>query len=223
MLPQQNRARRLNVTYFSYNHSSSNKSAKLSKRQALAGQRTVKLLLVFDNAHNPINNPAVQIADPGKQNTLLLVNYTTNRRTISHPDGHVSSYHHDTLFQQYIPRGIIVRVLFCLICQILPVWLHYTMFRRLCCFRLTAVLIQTHYLTFQDINLQPYFKTACVKSVLWSSLVSNVFDGSRSAVGVWVIEHHVIMLSATVCSPTDITSCWKVCRYTQIEWTPYHF
>ena len=68
------------------------------KRQAMAGQRTAKLLLVLNDAHNHINNPTVQIADPGKQNTLLLGNYTTNRRTISHHDGNVCSYHHDTPF-----------------------------------------------------------------------------------------------------------------------------
>ena len=38
-------------------HSSTNKSANLPKRQAIAGQRTVKLLLVLNDAHNPINNP----------------------------------------------------------------------------------------------------------------------------------------------------------------------
>ena len=83
MLPQQNRTRCLNETYFSYNHSSPNKSANLPRRQAIAGQRTVRLLLVLNDAHNPINNPTVQIADPGKQKTLLLRNYTTNRRAIS--------------------------------------------------------------------------------------------------------------------------------------------
>ena len=64
----------------------------------MAGQYTVRLLLVFNDAHNPINNPTVQIADPGKQNTLLLGNYTTNRRTISHHEGDVCSYHPDTPF-----------------------------------------------------------------------------------------------------------------------------
>ena len=98
MYPQQNRTRCLNASYFSYNHSSSNKSANLPKRQAIAGQRTVRLLLVLNDAHNPINNPTVQIADPGKENTLLLRNYTTNRRAISHNDGDVCSYHHGTSF-----------------------------------------------------------------------------------------------------------------------------
>ena len=83
---------------FSCNHSSPNKSANLPKRQAIAGQRTVRLLLVLNDAHNPINNPTVQIADPGKQNTLLLRNYTTNGRAISHNDGDVCSYHHGIPF-----------------------------------------------------------------------------------------------------------------------------
>ena len=41
---------------FERNHSSSSKSANLPKRQAIAGQRTVRLLLVLNDAHNPINN-----------------------------------------------------------------------------------------------------------------------------------------------------------------------
>ena len=58
-----------------------------TKRQAIVGQRTVMLLLVLNDAHNPINNPTVQIADPRKQNTLLPGNSATDRRTISHHDG----------------------------------------------------------------------------------------------------------------------------------------
>ena len=65
------------------------------KRQAIAGQRTVGLLLVLNDAHNPVNNPTVQIADPRKQNTSLSGNYTTDSRTILHHDGDVCSYHHD--------------------------------------------------------------------------------------------------------------------------------
>ena len=36
--------------------------------------------------------------------------------------------------------------------------------------------IQTHYITFQDKNLQPYFEIARVKSVLWPALISNVVN-----------------------------------------------
>ena len=72
------------------------KSANLPERQAIAGQRTVTLFLVLNDAHNPINNPTVQIADPGKQNTLLLRNYTCNRRAISQNDGDINYYHHGT-------------------------------------------------------------------------------------------------------------------------------
>ena len=44
------------------------------------------------------------------------------------------------------------------------------------------IVNQTHYITFQDINLQPYlyFKIACVKSVLWLALISNVVNVSLS-------------------------------------------
>ena len=61
---QQNRTRCLNAKYISYNHSSTNKSANLPKRRTIAGQRTVGLLLVLNEVHNPINNPTVRIADP---------------------------------------------------------------------------------------------------------------------------------------------------------------
>ena len=44
-----------------------------------------------------------------------------------------------------------------------------------------------HYITLQDINLQPYFKIACVKSVLWPVLNRNVVDVSLSggSLGYW--------------------------------------
>ena len=95
---RQNRTRCLNTTYFSYNHSSTNKSANLPKRQAIAGQRAVRLLLLLNDAHNRINNPTVQITDPRKQNILLPGNSTTDRRIISHHDGDICSYHNDTPF-----------------------------------------------------------------------------------------------------------------------------
>ena len=49
------------------------------------------------------------------------------------------------------------------------------------------IVIHTHDLTFQDINLQPYFEIACVKSVLWPVLNSNVVDVSLSggSLGYW--------------------------------------
>ena len=56
------------------------------------------LFWILNDAHNPINNPTVRIADPRKQNTLLSRNYTTDRRTILHHDGDVCSYHHGTPF-----------------------------------------------------------------------------------------------------------------------------
>ena len=96
-----NADRCLNTTYFSYNHSSTNKSANLPKRQAIAGQRTVKLLLVLNDAHNPINNPTVQVADPRKQNTLLPGKSTTDRRIISHHDGDMFSSQWHTILTMY--------------------------------------------------------------------------------------------------------------------------
>ena len=82
----------LNTTCFSYNHPSTNKSVNLPIKQAIAGQRTVRLLLVLNDAHNPINNPTAQIANPRKQNTSLPGNSTTDRHTISHHDGDIISY-----------------------------------------------------------------------------------------------------------------------------------
>ena len=149
---QQNRTRCLNAASFSYNHSITNKCTNLPKRRAIAGQRTVGLLLVLNDAHNPINNPTVRIADPRKQNTLLSRNYTTDRRTILHQDGDVCSHHHGTPFQQYISRGIMLGALVCPICQIFPVWFHCTMFRRLCCFRLTTVLENCYWDTLHNIS-----------------------------------------------------------------------
>ena len=59
---RRNRTRCLITTNFSCYHSSTNKSANLPKRQAIAGRRTVRLLLVLNDAHRPINNPTVKIA-----------------------------------------------------------------------------------------------------------------------------------------------------------------
>ena len=89
---RQTRTKCLNTTHFSYNHSSAHKSANLPIILAIAGQRTVRSLLVLNDAHNPFNNPTVQIADPRKQNTLLSGNFTPDRRTILHHDGDICSY-----------------------------------------------------------------------------------------------------------------------------------
>ena len=51
------------------------------------------------------------------------------------------------------------RSLLCPICQILPAWFHYTMFQRLCCFRLTTVLENCHTDTLHNI---PRHKLATV-------------------------------------------------------------
>ena len=67
MYLRQNHTWCLNTIYFSHNHSNTNKSANLLKRQAIAGQRTVKLSLIINDAHNPNNNPTVLIADPRKK------------------------------------------------------------------------------------------------------------------------------------------------------------
>ena len=54
------------------------------------------------------------------------------------------------------------------------------------------IVIQTHYITFQDINLQPYFKIACVKSVLWHALISSVVNVSLSgrSWGYWTASNN---------------------------------
>ena len=62
------------------------------------------------------------------------------------------------------------------------------MFRRLCCFRLITVLESCHSdALFQDINLQPYYKIGCVKSILWPALISNVVNVSLpgGSLGYW--------------------------------------
>ena len=70
------------------------------------------------------------------------------------------------------------------------------MFPRLCCFRLTTVFENCHSDTphnIQDINLPSYFKMACVKSVQWPALVSNVVDVSLSgeSLGYWTACNNV--------------------------------
>ena len=49
------------------------------------------------------------------------------------------------------------------------------------------IVIQTHYITFQDINMEPYFEIACLKSVLSPTLISNVVNVSLSggSLGYW--------------------------------------
>ena len=71
--------------------------------------------------------------------------YNRDRRTSSHHGGDVCSYHNDIPFKQYIPPGIMVGALFCPIWQIFPDWLHCTLFRRQCCFRLTTILENCHH------------------------------------------------------------------------------
>ena len=85
-----------------------------------------------------------------------------------------------------------VGALFCPIWRISPIWFHCTMFRWLCCFHLITVLENCHSDTLHNIsrhklNLQPYFKIACVKSVLWPALISNIVNVSLSggSLGYW--------------------------------------
>ena len=120
-------------------------AANLSKRYAIAGQHTVKLLLVLNDAHNPINNPTVQIADPRKQNTILLGNYQTNRRTTM-----MEMYVLIAMTHQFCNMFLLVGSLFCPSYQILPVWFH--KFWRRCCFRLTTVLARCHSDTLHNIS-----------------------------------------------------------------------
>ena len=77
--------------------------------------------------------------------------------------------------------------LFCPIYQRFPIWFHYVPTLLLFPFNNLKIVIQTHYITFQDINLQPYFEIACVKSVLCPVLNSNVDDVSLSggSLGYW--------------------------------------
>ena len=82
----------------------------------------------------------------------------------------------------------LIGALFCPIWQIFPVWFYCTMFWRLCCLQLDLkIVIQTHKIIFRDLYLQPYFKIAYVKSVLWPALISNVVNVSLSGgrLGYW--------------------------------------
>ena len=100
--------------------------------------------------------------------------------------------------------------LFCPIYQIFPVWFHCTMFRRICCFRLTTVLENCHSDTLHNISRHK------LATVFWNSmweirfflpvLNSNVVD-VYCPVGVWVIQQLAIISSATVRSPTVVAAC----------------
>ena len=87
--------------------------------------------------------------------------------------------------------------LFCPICKILPVSFNYTMFPRLCYFRLTTVFENCHSDTLHNISRHKFaivfYKMACVKSVLWPALVSNVVDVSLSggSLGYWTACNNV--------------------------------
>ena len=125
-------------------------AANLSKRYAIAGQRTVKLLLVLNDAHNPINNPTVQIADPHKQNNILLGNYKTNRRiTMMEMYVLIAMTHHFCNMNMFLLELWKEPYLFPSN-QILPVWFH--KFWRRCCFRLTTVLERCHSDTLHNIS-----------------------------------------------------------------------
>ena len=81
------------------------------------------------------------------------------------------------------------------------------------------IFIQTHYITFQDVDLQPYFKIACVKSVLWPALISNRLSMFQCPVEVWVFEQHAIILSATVRFPTVSQFVLNIrVTYRRAEW-----
>ena len=71
-----------------------------------------------------------------------------------------------------------VGALFCPICQLFLVW----------------IPCNAHYITFQEIHLQPYFKIASVKSVLWPDLINNVVDVSLSSgnFNYWTACNHGI-------------------------------
>ena len=63
------------------------------------------------------------------------------------------------------------------------------------------LLFKAHYITFEDINSQPYFRIACVKSV-YDPLSSATFSMFHCPVRVWVIEQRAMILSDTVRSST---------------------
>ena len=69
------------------------------------------------------------------------------------------------------------------------------------------MFIQKHYITFQDINLQAYFKIVCLKSVLWPNSINNVVDVSLSVVslGIWTACNHDER-NCTVCQLSSAAS-----------------
>ena len=83
-----------------------------------------------------------------------------------------------------------VGAFFCPICQIFLVWFHYTMFRRLCCFRLTTVPENCHSDTLHKISrhkLATVFWNSMCEISLWPVLNSNVVYVSLSggSLGYW--------------------------------------
>ena len=99
---------------------------------------------------------------------------------------------------------LVVGALFCPICQILPVWFHYTMFPRLCCFRLTTVFENCHSDTLH--NISRHRCNRILKWHVWNQFYDPLYSATLSMfhcpVGVWVIEQRAIIVSATVRSPT---------------------
>ena len=96
-----------------------------------------------------------------------------------------------------------VRALFCPIWQIFPVWFHSTMFRRLCCFRLTTVL--------ENCNSDTQSATVLIVSVLCCFLSSQSFQHYQST-------HN---FTSVFCSwPWAISSRWNLSCYVTIAVLP---
>ena len=111
----------------------------------------MRLLLVLNDAHNPINNPTVQIADPGKQNTFAtkLHNQCACHLTHRWRCMFLSPWH--TVLAIYSSwnygRSLVL--------SDLPnitrlISLHYVF--TLCCFRLTTVFENCHSDTLHNIS-----------------------------------------------------------------------
>ena len=161
---RQNRTRCLNITYFSYSHPmhfSTKKSANLTKRHAIA----VKLLLVLNDAHNPINNPTVQITDPRKPNTLLPGNSTTDR--ISVPSHTTMEIYVLITMRHHFSNKFLEEL-----------WKEpcFARFDKYSTFDFTALCSNASAVSVNTWTWKPYFKITCVKSVLWPALINNVVN-----------------------------------------------
>ena len=173
---QKNCKRCLNATYFSHNSSSTNKSVNLSKRQAVAGQRTVKLLLVLNDAHNPINNPTAQIVDPRKLQCSEVFKGNSNIIIQENARENVV-WQMATILSR--PHYVNKKCASCLIAVPSKIWGFVTELQ------INALLIQIEILNLYLILLELYGQ--------WKNLKWNMYKESH------ISKHHILILTNEGC------------------------